>query len=69
MHGKLGLGVIVALVGLVVGLGVQGVAALPPSALMLTFTVVNKANEIRVVDLAPLGRRRGTCGSSTGRST
>ncbi len=59
MHGKLGLGMIAALVGLVVGLGVQGVAATPPSAPTRTFTVVAKDIEVRVVDLPPTGPTQG----------
>ncbi len=58
MHGKLGLGVIAALIGLAVGLGIQAVAAFPLSAPTRTFTVVSK-NNIRVVDLGPTGPTQG----------
>jgi hypothetical protein len=59
MDGKLGLGVIASLVGLVVGLGVQAVAALPLSAPTRTFTVVSKDREVQVVDLGPTGPTQG----------
>ncbi len=59
MPGKLGLGVLAALLGLVVGLGVQGVAAISPSDATRTFTIVGKENEFRVVDLAPTGPTQG----------
>ncbi len=59
MHGKLGLGVLAALVGVVVGLGVQGVSATLLSAPTRTFTVVSKNREVQVVDLAPPGPTQG----------
>ncbi len=59
MHGKLGLGVLAALVGVVVGLGVHGVAALSPSAATRTFTVVFREDEMPYVDLPPPGLSHG----------
>jgi hypothetical protein len=61
MPGKLGFGVLAALVGLVVGLSVHGVAALPASAAPRTFTVVLdlREGEGQAVDLTPPGVSQG----------
>ncbi len=59
MEGKFGRGVLVALVGVVIGLGVHEVAARSPSAATRTLTIVSKNDDVRVVDLAPPGPTHG----------
>jgi hypothetical protein len=59
MDGKLRRGVIAALIGLAVGLGVQGVSATLLSAPTRTFTLVGKEREFQVVDLTPPGVSHG----------
>src|SRR3712207_7724767 len=59
MEGKFGRGVLAALVGVAVGLGVQSVSATLLSAPTRTFTVVIKEREAQVVDLGPAGPSHG----------